>query len=274
MENQQVVSYNKNNALSHFKVMNKLGATFFILFIVGAFLPLADLGGWSDETLSLYNLANPFVLLIIAALGVLVNLTGLSRTASRMVSLVFVALVVGWCLVELYELYDLARTARELRGRDFEFKHFTRSIKSIVQHLPISSADDLVSLASILLTVAFVGISGCIFSPRYKENKQLKAAITGQLIDENQAEATNGKAKLENNKKSSFLNPAKAFAVLVIFKAIKAIKDIYQFIKPLINALLDKAADIICKQQPTLKREQVKIVVFVVSIVLLYLLIF
>ncbi|AAZ24132.1 hypothetical protein [Colwellia psychrerythraea] len=274
MENQQIVSYKKTNALSHFQGMNKLGTTFFILFIVGSFLPLADLGGWSNETLSLYNLANPMVLLIIAAIGVLVNLTGFSRTASRWVSLVFVALVVGWFLTQLYDIYDLAKSAREIRGRDFEFKHFVRSIKGMVQGLPINSADDLISLASILLTVAFVGISGCVFSPRYKENKQLKAAITGQPIDESQDEVTNIQAKLESNKKPSLVNSVKAFVVSVITKAIGAIKYIYQIIKPLVNALLDKAADIICQQQPNLKREQVKVAVFSVSVVLLYLLIF
>jgi hypothetical protein len=61
---------------------------------------------------------------------------------------------------------------------------------------------------------------------------------------------------------------------LVIIKAVGFIKYAYQIIKPLIDALLDKAADIICKQQPNLKREQVKIVLLGVLVVLIYCIIF
>ncbi|AOW78370.1 hypothetical protein A3Q34_16895 [Colwellia sp. PAMC 20917] len=274
MENQQIVSYNKTNALSHFQVMNKLGSTFFILFIIGAFLPLADLGVWSDETLSLYNIANPMVLLIIATLGLLVTLTGLSRTASRLLSLVFVALVVGWFLTQLYDIYDMAKVAREIRGRDFEFKHFARSIKSMAQGLPINSADDLFSVASILLMASFIGLVGCIFSPRYKENKQFKAAILGQPVKVNESTSTGDSTEVNNAKASSLVTNLKSTLSLVITKAIAFIKYVYQIVKPLINALLDKGADIICKQQPNLKREQVKMVLLGVIVVLIYLIIF
>ncbi|MBA6352711.1 hypothetical protein [Colwellia sp. BRX9-1] len=274
MENQQIVSYNKTNALSHLQVMNKLGTTFFILFIVGAFLPLADLGVWSDETFSLYNIANPMVLLVIATLGVLVTLTGLSRTASRLLSLVFVALVVGWFLTQLYDIYDMAKVAREIRGRDFEFKHFARSIKGMAQGLPINSADDLFSVASILLMASFIGLVGCIFSPRYKENKQFKAAILGQPVEVNESTSTGDSTEVNSAKASSLVTNLKSTLSLVITKAIALIKYAYQIVKPLVNALLDKGADIICKQQPNLKREQVKMVLLGVIVVLIYLIIF
>ncbi|MBA6365474.1 hypothetical protein H4J42_17165 [Colwellia sp. BRX8-8] len=235
---------------------------------------MADLGVWSDETFSLYNIANPMVLLVIATLGVLVTLTGLSRTASRLLSLVFVALVVGWFLTQLYDIYDMAKVAREIRGRDFEFKHFARSIKVMAQGLPINSADDLFSVASVLLMASFIGLVGCIFSPRYKENKQFKAAILGQPVEVNESTSTGDSTEVNTAKASSLVTNLKSTLSLVITKAIAFIKYVYQIIKPLINALLDKGADIICKQQPNLKREQVKMVLLGIIVVLIYLIIF
>jgi hypothetical protein len=270
MENQQVVSYNKSNAVNHLKVMNKLGATFFILFIVGAFLPLANLGGLSKETLNLYTLAEPIFLLALAVSGVMVYLTGISRFAGRAISLLFTVLVLGWFLSQLYDIYDLAKSAREIRGRDFEWRHFARSFKEMAGALPIRGKD-LVSAASCLLALSFVGITACIFSPRYKENKQFKAAILAQPV-----ESTSRVDNTEVNtaKASSLLNNLKSTLSLVITKAIASIKYVYQIVKPLVNALLDKGADIICKQQPNLKREQVKMVLLGVMIVLIYLIIF
>ena len=278
MENKQLVSINintnTNTALSHFKLINKLGASFFVLFIIGSFLPLIDLGEWSNKTINLYNLASPMLLIVIAALGVVVNLTGVSRTAARILALSFVVIVMGWLLSQLYDIYDMAKVAREIRGRDFEFKHFVRSIKGMVQGLPIKSADDLFSVASILLIASFIGLVGCIFSPRYKENKQFKAAILGQPVEVNDSTSTVDNTEVNTAKASSLVNNLKSTLSLVITKAIASIKYVYQIVKPLINALLDKGADIICKQQPNLKREQVKMVLLGVMIVLIYLIIF
>ena len=95
MENQQLINYNRADALNHFKVMNKLGATFFILFLIGAFLPLANLGGWSKETFNLYTLAEPVFLIVLAASGAVVYLTGISRFTGRVISLLFTVLVWG-----------------------------------------------------------------------------------------------------------------------------------------------------------------------------------
>jgi uncharacterized membrane protein YtjA (UPF0391 family) len=273
MENQQLVNYNRTDALNHFKVMNKLGATFFILFLIGAFLPLANLDGWSTETINLNTLASPTFLIILALIGAAVNLTGISRIAARAASLLFVTLIVGWCIAQLYDIYDLAKTAREIRGRDFEFKHFARSFKDMFEVLPIR-ARDLVSPASFLLSLSFVGITACIFSPRYKENKQFKAALLGQAIEENKSTFTVEKSTTTTSKKSPFVDTFKNMLSLVIIKAVGFIKYAYQIIKPLIDALLDKAADIICKQQPNLKREQVKIVLLGVLVVLIYCIIF
>jgi len=270
MENQQVVSYNKSNVVKHLKVMNKLGATFFILFLIGTFLPLVDLGEWSNKTVNLYNLANPMLLMVIAVLGVVVNIAGVSKTAARILALSFVVLVMGWLLSQLYDIYDMAKVAREIRGRDFEFKHFVRSIKGMVQGLPISSADDLFSVASILLMVSFIGLAGCIFSPRYKENKAFRALITGQPFENNHAENEIGSEKTSDST-SSLLSDVKVGVITVVGKLTSLVKYVFLIIKPLADALLDKAADVICKQQPQLKREQVKLVVFIVSVIIAYL---
>jgi len=273
MENQQLVSYSRSDAINHFKVMNKLGATFFILFLIGAFLPLANLDGWSKETISINTLANPTFLIILAVIGSVANLSGLSRIAARSVSLLFITLIFGWCLVQLYDIYDLAKTAREIRGRDFEFKHFARSFKDMFEILPIR-ARDLVSPASFLLALSFVGITACIFSPRYKENKQFKAAILGQALEINDSIAAVEKSETNAGKESSFVENIKSTLSLAIKKATGFIKYAYQITKPLVDALLDKAADIICKQQPNLKREQVKMVLLGVLVVLIYLIVF
>jgi hypothetical protein len=273
METQQVVSYNKTNRLNHLKVMNKLGTTFFILFLVGAFLPLANLGGWSNETLNLYTIAEPVFLLALAVSGAVVYLTGISRLAGRAISLLFVVLVLAWFLSQLYDIYDLAKSAREMRGRDFEWKHFTRSFKDMFEALPIR-ARDLVSPASFLLALSFVGITACIFSPRYKENKQFKAAILGQALEINDSTTAVEKSETNAGEESSLVEKLKSTLSLVFTKATGLIKYVYQIIKPLIDALLDKTTDIICKQQPNLKREQVKMVLLGVLVVLIYLIIF
>lgn len=273
MENQQLVSYNRADALNHFKLMNKLGATFFILFLVGAYLPLANLGGWSKETFNLYTLAEPVFLIVLAVGGVVVYLTGISRFSGRVISLLFVVLVLSWLLSQLYDIYDLAKSAREIRGRDFEWKHFARSFKEMIGALPIRGRD-LVSPASFLLALSFVGITACIFSPRYKENKHFKAAVLGQPIEVSDSTSTVDNTEANTAKASSLVTNLKSTLSLVITKAIAFIKYVYQIVKPIVNALLDKGADIICKQQPNLKREQVKMVLLGVMIVLIYLIIF
>lgn len=273
MENQQVVSYNKTNMLNHLKVMNKLGTTFFILFLVGALLPLANLDGWSKETFNLYNLAEPVFLIALAVSGVVVYLTGISRLVGRAISLLFVVLVLSWLLSQLYDIYDLAKSAREMRGRDFEWKHFARSFKEMIGALPIRGRD-LISPASFLLILSFVGITACIFSPRYKENKQLKAAILGQSIEINGESVAVEKSVTNVAEEGSLLAKLKGISSFAITKTVGFVKYAYQIIKSLVDALLDKAADIICKQHTNVKREQVKMVLLGVLIVLIYLIVF
>ena len=273
MENQQLINYNRADALNHIKVMNKLGAIFYTLFLIGAFLPLANLGGWSKETFNLYTLAEPVFLIVLAVSGAVVYLTGISRFTGRAISLLFTVLVLGWFLSQLYDIYDLAKSAREIRGRDFEWKHFARSFKEMIGALPIRGRD-LVSPASFLLALSFVGITACIFSPRYKENKQFKSAILGQPIEVSDSTSSVDNIAVNSAKASSFVTKLKSTFSLAITKAIAFIKYAYQIVKPLVNALLDKGADIICKQQPSLKREQVKMALFGVMVVLIYLIIF
>lgn len=271
MENQKLVNVNRTDALSHLKLLNKLGATFFVMFLVGVYLPLADLGGWSKETFNLYTLAEPTFLIVLAVMGVVTYLSGISRVTGRAISALFVVLIWGWLISQLYDIYDIAKTAREIRGRDFEFKHFLRSFKEITGALPVR-ARDMVSPAMALLVISFIGIIGCIFSPRYKENKPLKAVLLGQKVsiqDNNDSTA----APQEHNaaQSKSLVDSAKKTLNLVITKVINLIKYMYQIIRPLVDALLDKAADIICKQQPNLKREHVKLALLAISTVLVFL---
>ena len=273
MENQQLVNVNRADAFSHLRLLNKLGAIFFIMFLVGTFLPLADLGGWSKETFNLYTLAEPVFLIVLAISGAVIYSTGISRLAGRTVSLLFILLIVGWFLSQLYDIYDLAKTAREIRGRDFEFKHFARSFKDMIGALPVR-AKHLVSPASILLILSFIGIVGCIFSPRYKENKQFKAAILGQQLEASESNSPVENTDINTIEVSSLVNKFKSILSLIITQVIGFIKYAYQIIKPLVDALLDKAADIICKQQPNLKREHVKMALLAIFVVLFYFIIF
>jgi hypothetical protein len=270
MENQQLANVNRADALNHLKLLNKLGAAFFIMFIAGVYLPLANLDSWSDQTFNLYTLTEPTFLMVLAVMGVVMYISGISRVAGRAISALFVVLILGWLISQLYDIYDLAKTAREMRGRDFEFKHFIRSFKEITGALPVS-ARDIVSPAMALLVISFVGIVGCVFSPRYKENKPLKVVLLGQQIPADEESPSVSQENKNTKGAASAIDNGKNLLSLIITKAVSFIKYAYQIIKPLVDALLDKAADIICKQQPNLKREQVKLALLAIFIVLIFL---
>lgn len=266
MENPQNID--KVNMLNNLKLLNKLGVTFFIMFIVGAFLPLADSGGWSSETWSFYNLAEPTLLIILAVLGSVIYASGINRLAGRGLSLLFIVLICGWLISELYEIYDFAKSARD--GRTFAFKHFSRAFEEVFDALNIQLID-VISPASILLVISFVGIFGCIFSPRYKENKSLQATLLGQEVptDEDSLSASRESKNTKGNNLSLSFIKAKKLLTVIVIKVISLVKYIYKVIKPLVEAALDKAADIICQKQPNLKREQVKLALVAIFIVLI-----
>jgi len=167
MENTQAAI--SNNKL----IMNKLGASFYIMFLVGAMLPLVDLSGWSTETISLYNLTKPTLLMILAAVGVLVYLSGISGAAGRLISLTFISFIVVANFNELKEFYNLITS----NGRNFELKHILSDVDKFLSTLPIPK-ERLISVASVLLFISFIGIFCGIFSPRYKLRKHLKEAVT------------------------------------------------------------------------------------------------
>ena len=169
METKQLAIPNKNNKL----IMNKLGASFFIMFLVGAMLPLVNFGEWSTETISLYNLVKPTVLMIVAAFGVLVYASGINKTVGRLISLTFIALIVEANLSQLQDIYELITSG----GRNFDFKDMLRDIDKLLSTLPIPRRE-LISVASVLLIISFIGIIGGIFSPRYKERKQVRNTVT------------------------------------------------------------------------------------------------
>lgn len=250
MENHH--SATQGNTLTHLKLVNKLGAAFFVMFIIGAYLPLADLGGWSTENFSLYKLAEPTLLIILAVIGTLIYASGISRLAGRAVSFLFVILIVGWFLYQLYDIYDMAKTYREMRGRSFEFKHFTRSFEDVVGALNIQG-EDIISPASFLLVISFIGITGCIYSPRYRENQPLKATLLGQNVPASESILSSANENGSTNKENSVIAKGKNLLSIIVLKAIRFIKYIYKIVKPLIEALLDKAADIICEKAAKLR---------------------
>jgi hypothetical protein len=256
MENQQSVQYERAGALKNFKVMNKLGTLFFAMFLIGAMLPLVDLGGWSNETLSLYYFEEPTFLMILAVAGLAAFVSGISRTAARVIALLFVGIILIECISQILDLYDIARSWEQL-----------------FESLPIRGKD-LISAASVMLSISFIGIFGCVFAPRYKENKQLKAAITGQAIIGTEGSDTANGSKNAVGDSVPMLEKIKNFIAIAAKKILDAIKYIYQIIQPPVNAMLDKVADIVCEKQPQLKREQVKLALLIVLVVLIYLIVF
>ncbi len=264
MENQPIATFNASNTLKQLKLMNKLGVSFFTLFLISMSLSLVDLGEWSNETISLYNIFEPTFLMILAVIGAIVYALGINRALSRVISFIFIALIVSTCLSQLYDIYDVAKSAREARGLDFEFKHFVRAMDEIIKSSPVHVFNNKtvplnIIIVVTLLPISLIGIMGGILSPRFKENKALNAAITGQQFESTQlGSATNIESDKTN--KSGFTLKVKTLLNNLLVKIINAIKTIYHIVKPLVNSLLDKGTEIICKQQPQLKPEKVKMV--------------
>ncbi|MCW8833312.1 MAG: hypothetical protein OQK03_08345, partial [Colwellia sp.] len=90
MEKSQAVTFNASDALKHVKLMNKLGASFFILFLISMSLSLADLGEWSDKTLNLYNIFEPTFLMVLAVIATIVYALGINKTLGRVISFIFI----------------------------------------------------------------------------------------------------------------------------------------------------------------------------------------
>ncbi|KZK67764.1 hypothetical protein A1L58_19875 [Shewanella baltica] len=268
MENQSLAGRSGASAFGNFRVMNKLGTTFFLMFLIGTFLPLTDLAGWSNETISLYSLANPKLLIFLAVIGCIVNITGINRTAARLVSLSFIVIVAGWCFAQLYDIYDVAKKTAAFTGRNFDLNNLSISFEDITRMIPVRGRD-LVSVASILLVTSFFGIFCCIFSPRYKEIQSIN--VTDKSIgkvkpsfnaEESQIHVNNALSKLKN------------ILLLITVTVIGFIKYVYKVIYPLVDALLNKATDAICEKQESLKREHVKMVLLAMLVVLIYMIFF
>ena len=260
MENNQAVTFNANSALKHVKLMNKLGASFFILFLISMSLSLADLGEWSDKTLNLYNIFEPTFLMILAITGAIVYGLGINRTLGRVISFTFIAIVLSTFLSQVFDVLEAAKSAREARGLNFEFKHVVRALNEVIKpspfHMRQYSPPPLnIILVMTFLPISLIGIVGGIFSPRFKENKALHSAITGKKV-----EITETSNSIESNKetKNDAILKAKTILNKLIAKVFGVIKSIYHIVKPLINSLLDKSTEFICKHQTQLKPDKVK----------------
>tara|TARA_B110000211_G_C14093249_1_gene560764 strand:- start:4810 stop:5646 length:837 start_codon:yes stop_codon:yes gene_type:complete len=278
MENNQTVAFNASNALKHLKLMNKLGASFFIMFLISMSLSLADLGEWSDKTLNLYNIFEPTFLMVLAMTGAIVYGLGINRTLGRVISFIFIAIVLSTFLSQVFDVLEVVKSAREARGLNFEFKHMVRALNEVIKSSPFhmrqySTPPLNIILVMTLLPISLIGIIGGIFSPRFKENKTLNAAITGKKVEITESESSNS---IESNTGTKYDAILKAKKILnnLIAKVFDVIKSFYHIIKPLINSLLDKGTEFICKHQTQLKPDKVKMTLGGILTVLFCIIIF
>ena len=278
MDNQQAITPNFQNLFNELKILNKLGASFFIMFIIGTFLPLVDLGEYVEETISLYFLTEPTILLIFAFIGCVIFISGISQTAARLISITFIVFVFGSIFSQLYDIYDLAREARELRGRTFEFKHFVDALEDSMNTLPrnLRRLDYLVSPASVLLCISFIGIIGCMVSPRYKTNNNLRAILKGESVESIEADISSEKDASQNTKTNfhEFISKASALFKNLIVRIFEIIQLVYQVVAPLVSSLLEKSANFICEKQPHFEKQKVKMVLTILLALLVFWLIF
>ncbi|MCW8832313.1 MAG: hypothetical protein OQK03_03245, partial [Colwellia sp.] len=194
------------------------------------------------------------------------------------ISFIFIAIVLSTFLSQVFDVLEVAKSAREARGLNFEFKHVVRALNEVIKsspfHLRQYSTPPLnIILVMTLLPISLVGIIGGIFSPRFKENKALNAAITGKKIELSEAELSNN-IEPDTETKNSVILKLKIILNNIIAKVFNAIKSIYHLVKPLVNSLLDKGTDIICSHQSQLKREQVKMILGGILAILFYFIIF
>ena len=235
MENNQTVAFNTSNALKHLKLMNKLGASFFIIFLISMSLSLADLGEWSDKTLNLYNIFEPTFLMVLAMTGAIVYGLGINRTLGRVISFIFIAIVLSTFLSQVFDVLEVAKSAREARGLNFEFKHMVRALNEVIKSSPFhmrqySTPPLNIILVMTLLPISLIGIIGGIFSPRFKENKTLNAAITGKKVEITESESSNSIEPNTGTKYDAILK-AKAIFNNFIAKVFGVIKSIYHIVK-------------------------------------------
>ncbi|WP_351011621.1 hypothetical protein [Shewanella sp. S1-58-MNA-CIBAN-0166] len=261
---------------SGFRIVNKLGGSFFILFLIGAFLPLVAAGGWSQEKISLYEYDQPLLLMFIALIGIIVYLSGISRLFARVISSVFIAVVILTILSNAYDIYEAAKI---LRANEFRVSYLVRSISEALAPYSFVTKQDLgskfqytLSIGAVILTLSFVGITGCIFSPRYKENKELQEKI----VEENINSSVSHTWKETETGNIDSLTTEKMLTNSLMAKLISFVKHIYSIVAPVINTLLDKCSNLICDKIPTLKpnQQKVKFGVGCILIILIYIIIF
>lgn len=261
---------------SGFRIVNKLGGSFFILFLIGAFLPLVAAGGWSQEKISLYEYDQPLLLMFIALIGIIVYLSGISRLFARVISSVFIAVVILTILSNAYDIYEAAKI---LRANEFRVSYLVRSISEALAPYSFVTKQDLgskvqytLSIGAVILTLSFVGIIGCIFSPRYKENKELQEKI----VEENINSSVSHTSKETETGNIDTLTTEKMLTNSLMAKLISFVKHIYSIVAPVINTLLDKCSNLICDKIPTLKpnQQKVKFGLGCILIILIYIIIF
>jgi hypothetical protein len=180
---------------------------------------------------------------------------------------------VYWLLSSLYDIYDFAKEARELRGRDFEFKYFVRALGDVIENSPLDSLDRL-PIAGFLLFLSSIGIIGCIWSPRFTENKLFYATLMGRSLSEGERKDMS-KSVTENDRNTeSFLIKTKQLTKSGVVTLFAFVKDIYKIIVPMIDSILDKCTNIICKQQASIDPKLVKKILIGMLLILVYLVVF
>lgn len=268
MEEKETITVNHLNALGHFKVLNKLGTIFFILFIVSAFMPFAT--DFITDA-SLYARIQPTFLIFIALIAAVVFVTGVSRNIARGITILFI-------IISLFAISSLGEQTSQLNSL-FGTGN-TSSLKAgwiILKESIVTTADSRTattfkfSPSLILMLIAFLGILGCTFSPRYKENKALIAFLTSKefmgqatMNDDSDSPSTNVAVDAQTTGEANV--SIKAKLDILGQKAVVIAKNT--------DTLFDKASKTLCDKKAELNHKHVKIALYSVTALLIWLILF
>jgi hypothetical protein len=256
MKTKNVISNHESETGISIKPLNKLGASFFALFLLGSFLPLfSDFFG---ESISLYETVDSKFLFVLAFAGIVVFLSGVSRIVARLTAGLFIGFIVFGAIAAVWDAYDYKEGIAELLVL----------LKEFAQVGAQAVANAMSPVAGISLLISFMGIACCIRAPRYKENLKLRDKLFGIKAENTASEITLETTPSEERHKTEQALPGSFWDVLLQkTKNIAAV--IYRIGKPVLQAYLDKGTELLCKIFPNLNRDYVRhallvILVFVV----------
>ena len=270
MEDKETVVAHQLNALGHFKVLNKLGTVFFILFIVTAFRPFSS-GMFGIES-SLYSRVEPTFLIFLAGCAVVVFISGVSHKAARVVTVLFI-------LVALLAISDLGEEASQVNSLfgssgTSGFKEGIAILKDGIMSSTNnrSTTSFQFSPSLILMCISFIGIIGCIWSPRYKENKDLISSLTSKDILVKATADIDAPITNETPLTNKVFNTQTESAVTSSMN--EKIGALYQkvlVVAKKVDSLFNEATNKVCEKKPTLNSKHVKIALYGAAVLLIWL---